>query len=214
MLPSPPSYIYSNTGLILCMDKDDKQFYVPKKLLGELVRILITSTDPANILVFTSATIGASRAIMIKMLENQIPNPDIINTALQALLLRTAEAWTTHHKITPEEAVEIEKILMDVFKSEPLMKYDLQLYRDILYCEDLYNLWFDANSQYIIDKSSWYQSNASIATINKTLYEIIIRHNLMSLPYGDGFNLDQHGTDTSQVQQLLASLARASGGDD
>jgi hypothetical protein len=36
----------------------------------------------------------------------------------------------------------------------------------------------------------------------------------MQLPYGDSFNLDQHGTDTSQIQNVLAKLAAASGQDD
>ena len=193
------------------MDKDEKQYYVPKKLLGELVRILITSTDPANILGYTSATISATRALMIRMLENQIANPELINATLQALLFRLAESWRTVNKITETEAQDIERILMDVFKSESIMKYDLQLYRDILYCEDLGRLWHTANEQYIRDKSSWFQSNAILADINKILFEIIIRHNLMVLPYGDGFNLDQHGTDTGQVAQLLATLAATGG---
>ena len=194
-------------------DSDEKKFYVPKKLLGELVKILVTSTDPANVLGFTSATINATRALMIRMLENQIPKPEIINTTLQSLLTRVLEDWNQHQTLTPEEATEIDKMLTTVFKSEPAMKYNLELYRDIIYCEDMFKNWLIANETYIKDKNAWSQSNAIIAEIHKLLFEIIIRHNLMVMPYGDSFNLDQHGTDTSQIQGLLAKLAAANGED-
>lgn len=195
----------------MAVDTDEKQYYIPKKLLGELVRILITSTDPANRLEFTSATISATRALMIKMLENEIPVPDLINTMLQQVLMRVMEAWNNNQTLTPEEAEEVEKMLLSVFKSEPMMKYDVQLYRDIIYCEDLFMNWQVANKQYITHTSAWSESNAILADIHKHLFEIIIRHNLMQLPYGDSFNLDQHGTDTSQIQSILAKLA---GGDE
>jgi hypothetical protein len=195
-------------------DTDEKQYYIPKKLLGELVRILITSTDPANRLEFTSATISATRALMIKMLENAVPVPDTINTTLQQVFMRAIESWNSTQTITPEEAVEIENMLLSVFKSEPMMKYDIQLYRDIIYCEDLFTNWQIANKQYITHTAAWSESNAILAEIHKHLFEIIIRHNLMQLPYGDSFNLDQHGTDTSQIQSVLAKLAAASGQDD
>jgi len=194
-------------------DSDEKKFYVPKKLLGELVRILVTSTDPANVLGFTAAAINATRALMIRMLENQMPKPDIINSTLQALLTRTIEEWNQHQTLTPEEATEIDKMLTTVFKSEAAMKYDLELYRDIIYCEDMFKNWIVANETYIKDKNAWSQSNAIIAEIHKLLFEIIIRHSLMVMPYGDSFNLDQHGTETSQIQGLLAKLAAANGED-
>jgi len=192
---------------------DEKQYYIPKKLLGELVRIMITSTDPANILGFTSAAINATRALMIRMLEAQIPNPDIITNALHELLTRTIIAWNNNQTISPEEAAELDKMLMTVFKSEPMMKYDLLMYRDIMYCETLFENWKSANKTYISDKSAWSESNATIADIHKHLYEIIFRHNLMQLPYGDSFNLDQHGTDTSQIQMVLKKMAEAAGED-
>jgi hypothetical protein len=194
-------------------DSDEKKFYVPKKLLGELVRILVTSTDPANVLGFTAATINATRALMIRMLENQIPKPEIINTTLQALLLRVIEDWNQHQTLTKEEAIEIDKMLTTIFKSEAAMKYNLELYRDIIYCEDMFNNWQVANDTYIKDKHAWSKSNAVLADIHKLLFEIIVRHNLMVMPYGDSFNLDQHGTDTSQIQAVLAKLAAANGED-
>ena len=193
----------------MASDSDEKQYYIPKKLLGELVRILITSTDPANRLEFTSATISATRALMIKMLENQVPVPETINTVLQQVLMRVMEIWNGNHTLSPEEATEIETMLSTVFKSEPMMKYDIQLYRDIIYCEDLFVNWQVANRQYISHSAAWSDSNAVLADIHKHLFEIIIRHNLMQLPYGDSFNLDQHGTDTSQIQGILAKLAAA-----
>lgn len=190
---------------------DEKQYYIPKKLLGELVRIMITSTDPANILGFTSAAINTTRALMIRMLEAQVPNPDIINTTLTELLTRTIGLWNANQSITIEEAQELDKMLLTVFKSESMMKYDLEMYRDILYCEDLFTNWKVANAQYITHAVAWSESNAIIAEIHKHLYEIIFRHNLMQLPYGDSFNLDQHGTDTSQIQMLLKKMAAAEG---
>jgi hypothetical protein len=196
----------------MASDVDEKQYYIPKKLLGELVRLVITSTDPANRLEFTSATISATRALMIKMLENEIPVPETINTTLQQVLMRTIESWNEKQTITPEEAAELERMLYTVFKSEPMMKYNIQLYRDIIYCEDLFNNWQVANKQYITHTAAWSESNAILSEIHKHLFEIIIRHNLMQLPYGDSFNLDQHGTDTSQIQSVLAKLA--AGGQD
>jgi hypothetical protein len=196
----------------MASDVDEKQYYVPKKLLGELVRLDITSTDPANRLEFTSATISATRALMIKMLENEIPVPDTINTVLQQVLMRVMEAWNNNQTLTPEEATEIEKMLMVVFKSEPMMKYNIQLYRDIIYCEDLFANWQVANKQYIAHTAAWSESNSILADIHKHLFEIIIRHNLMQLPYGDSFNLDNQGTDTSQIQSILAKLAAGDGG--
>jgi hypothetical protein len=195
----------------MASDSDEKNYYIPKKLLGELVRILITSTDPANRLEFTSATISATRALMIKMLENDIPVPEMINTTLQQVLMRVMEAWNNHQTLSPEEATEIEKMLMSVFKSESMMKYNVTLYRDIMYCEDLFTNWQVANRQYVTHSSAWSESNAILADIHRHLFEIIIRHNLMQLPYGDSFNLDQHGTDTSQIQSVLAKLAMAGG---
>lgn len=208
-------YIFPLT-LTLCMasDTDEKQYYIPKKLLGELVRILITSTDPANRLEFTSATISATRALMIKMLENDVPVPELINTTLQQVMMRVMEAWNNNQTLSPEEAQEIEKMLMSVFKSEPMMKYNITLYRDIIYCEDLFVNWQVANRQYIKHTIAWSESNAILADIHRHLFEIIIRHNLMQLPYGDSFNLDNQGTDTSQIQSVLAKLAAASGNDD
>jgi hypothetical protein len=148
---------------------------------------------------------------MIKMLENQVPVPELINTTLQQVLVRVMEAWNNNQTLAPEEAQEIEKMLLTVFKSEPMMKYDIQLYRDIMYCEDLFRNWQVANRQYISHAAAWSESNAVLADIHKHLFEIIIRHNLMQLPYGDSFNLDQHGTDTSQIQNILAKLASAGG---
>jgi hypothetical protein len=194
-------------------DSDEKKFYVPKKLLGELVRILVTSTDPANILGFTAATINSTRALMIRMLENQMPKPEIINTTLRALLTRVIEEWNNNQTLTPEEATEIDRMLTTVFKSEAAMKYDLELYRDIIYCEDMFRNWIVANETYIADKNAWSKSNAIVADIHKLLFEIIIRHNLMVMPYGDSFNLDQHGTDTTQIQSILQKLAAANGED-
>jgi hypothetical protein len=212
----PHTYItLQHTLFTMAAAKDDeKQYYIPKKLLGELIRILITSTDPANILGFTSAAINSSRALMIRMLEVQVPNPDIINNTLNTLLTRTIAAWNTNQSITQEEAQELDKMLMSVFKSEPMMKYDLEMYRDILYCETLFENWKSANKTYISDKSAWAESNAIIADIHKHLYEIIFRHNLMQLPYGDSFNLDTHGTDTSQIQMVLRKMAEAAAGDE
>lgn len=207
--------IYKDSIYFVCHPiQTRRSITFPRNSLANSYAFSSPGPDPANVLEYTAATISTARAIMIHMLEAQVPNPEVINTALQALLYRLAESWTADKKITPEEAIEIEKILMDVFKSEPMMKYDIQLYRDILYCEDMFTVWHTANQQYILDKSSWFQSNAMLANIHKTLFEIIVRHNLMSLPYGDGFNLDQHGTDTSQLQGMLAKLAMASGGDD
>lgn len=190
---------------------DEKQYYIPKKLLGELIRILITSTDPANILGFTSATINATRALMIRMLEAQIPNPDIINTTLTTLLTRVVEAWDRNKTISPEEAQELDKMLLTVFKSEPMMKYDIELYRDIIYCEDLFNNWKVANNKYITNPAGWSESNAIVAEIHKHLFEIIFRHNLIQLPYGDSFNLDAQGTGTNQIQALLRKLDESGG---
>ena len=198
----------------MASESDEKNYYIPKKLLGELVRILITSTDPANRLEFTSATISATRALMIKMLENDIPVPEMINTTLQQVLMRVMEAWNNNQTLTPDEATEIEKMLMTVFKSESMMKYNVTLYRDIMYCEDLFTNWQVANRQYVTHSSAWSESNAILADIHRHLFEIIIRHNLMQLPYGDSFNLDQHGTDTSQIQNVLAKLAAAGSQDE
>jgi len=185
---------------------DDKQYYIPKKLLGELISVLAKSTDPANILGFTSIAISTTRAIMIKMIENQMENPDVIGIALQTILVRMAGDWERNGQITPDEMQEIEKMLKETFKSESAIRYNLELWRDVLFCEDMYRNWKHANIIYVQRATSWAESNAILSEIHKQLFEIMIRHNLISMPMQDSFNLDERGTETGRIEQMLAKI--------
>jgi hypothetical protein len=92
-----------------------------------------------------------------------------------------------------------------MFKSESWLRFNLETYRDINFCDDLHRRWKDANMIYQQDKNAWSISNDHLADINKQLMEIITRHDLMEFPRGEGFNIDDHGTD---IQVMAAMMAK------
>jgi hypothetical protein len=188
-------------------DRTDN-YYVPKKLIGELTRVLITSTDPAHILEFTPSLISACRALMMSMLEDNQPAPSLIASALESILAQMIVTYNLKDGFTQEEKDTFNKMLTDIFKSDGNARWGLALYRDILLCEGMYSNWEDANSEYIKDHKSWTTSNAVLVQINKVLFEIMIRHKLIQMPYDSGFNLDKHGTTTESVQQLLDKMIK------
>ena len=185
-----------------------ENYYVPKKLIGELTRVLITSTDPAHILEFTPSLISSCRALMMSMLEDNTPAPTLIANALESSLERMIIIWDANAHFTEEELVELNTMLTSVFKSEGAARWSLALYRDVMLCDDLYDQWESANREYIESHTNWTRSNAILVQIHKVLFEMMFRHKLVQMPYENSFNLDAHGTTTEAVQKMLDSVAR------
>ena len=147
-----------------------ESYYVPKKLIGELTRVLITSTDPAHILEFTPSLISSCRALMMSMLEDNQPAPTLIAGALESILEQMILIWNERETFTVEELAEFNKMLTDVFKSEGNARWGLALYRDILLCDSMFDNWESANREYIKDHNSWNTSNAILVQIHKVLF--------------------------------------------
>ena len=84
------------------------------------------------------------------------------------------------------------------------MRYDLETYRDVSFCDDLHERWKRANETYLMNPMAWSYSNEQLADICKQLMEIITRHDLMEFPKGDPFNLDDHGTDAGTIAAMFA----------
>ncbi len=204
----PTANYYNHPPLFLIMPDRVESYYVPKKLIGELTRVLITSTDPAHILEFTPSLISSCRALMMSMLEDNQPAPTLIAGALESILEQMILIWNERETFTVEELAEFNKMLTDVFKSEGNARWGLALYRDILLCDSMFDNWESANREYIKDHNSWNTSNAILVQIHKVLFEIMFRHKLIQMPYENSFNLDTHGTVTEAVQQMLDKVSK------
>jgi len=185
--------------------KPIKISYASRSAIGSLFKAVTLSTDPAHTLGFTASLVNSARSSLIYKLEQHIPDDAALTQIFGAILKMTATKWV-NGRIIDEEAMQIlDQRISKMFPSESIMRYDLETYRDVLFCDDLGSRWKDANHTYLQDSRAWAFSNEQLADINRQLMEIIIRHDLMEFPKGEGFNLDEHGTDVGAIAASIAS---------
>lgn len=183
-------------------NKQEKSYYVSKTAIGGLYKALAMDTDPAHTLYFTSALINSSRAALIQKLEDKVENYQMIPTIMSTVLKLMNTKWNPHG-ISIEGRTEINKQIDDFFKSESMLQYGAEIYRDILFCDDLLTRWNEANEIYLHDKNAWAFSNGRLVLIHKVLFEIIFRHELMQLPKNVEFNVDTGISDLGILAQAI-----------
>lgn len=181
-----------------------KVSYASKNAIGSLFKAVTLSTDPAHTLEFTSSLINAARSALIYKLEQHVPHPRELSSVLNTLLKLISTKWVEGGIIDAESLAILEKRINTMFPSEALMRYDLETYRDIEFCDSLTERWKSANNIYQSDYRAWAKSNELIAEINMQLMEIITRHDLMEFPKGESFNLDDHGTEMEAMAAFVA----------
>jgi len=185
--------------------KDIKISYAARAAITSLFKAVTLSTDPGHTLGFTASLINASRAALVYKLEQQIPDDVALPTLFNTILKMISTTWEKDGHISKESHAILNERLNTMFKSESMMRYDIATFRDILFTDDLHERWKQANGTYLMNPMAWSHSNEQLADINKQLMEIITRHDLMDVPKGDNFNLDEHGTDAGMIAAMLAS---------
>lgn len=181
-----------------------KVSYASRFAIGSLFKAVTLSTDPAHTLGFTASLINASRSSLIHKLEQRVPDEAALPALLNTILKFIIAGWTNDETISQESKAILDKRVDALFKSESMMRYDLETYRDISFCDDLHERWKHANETYLMNPLAWSYSNEQLADICKQLMEIITRHDLMEFPKGDPFNLDDHGTDVGTIAAMFA----------
>ena len=189
--------------------KQLKANYSGRSAIGALFKAVTLSTDPAHTLGFCASLISASRASLVYKFEQSVSSETAIPALFNAILKAIAIKWTGAGMMEEESLNSLNDRINKMFPSEAMMRYDLETYRDIMFCDDLHRRWKSANEIYIQSPKAWAVSNGIIADINMQLMEVITRHDLMEFPKGESFNLDDHGTDISAI---AGALARQNGG--
>lgn len=185
-------------------NKPTKINYSSRNVVGSLVKAVTLSTDPAHILGFSASLINTSRSALIYKLEQHVPDDAALPNLFNAILKVTATKWKDVDLIDDESVLILNKRIDSIFTSVSLARYDLETYRDILFCDTLGQRWKQANEIYLMTPTAWSLSNEIISDINRQLMEIITRHDLMEFPKGESFNLDDHGTDVGTIAAMLA----------
>ena len=183
----------------------DKKDGLPSSIryaLGGLFRAATLSTDPALTLSFSTNLVSATRAALIRKLEQEIPDQDAFWGAICSIFKLTL----AKENLTAEERQEIVKEVNQIFKSDSMSRYNIELFRDILYCDDLLGRWKTANETYILTKSSWAVSNSILSDINMQILEILFRHDLLKFDSPDVFNLDTRAEAFSTVREHAARI--------
>jgi hypothetical protein len=151
--------------------------------------------------------ISATRAALIRKLEDRVPNSDILPGIFNTLLKIIATKWN-HDGIIPGEYLdELNQRIDTVFKDESMARYGLEIYRDILFCDDLLVRWDQANNIYIQNKNAWSMSNKLLAPIQMQLFEIIDRHDLKEFPKGELYNVDNTDMMAGIISKALSKGA-------
>lgn len=189
--------------------KTVKISYASRSAIGSLFKAVTLSTDPAHTLGFTASLINASRSSLVYKLEQQVPDQTAIPNLMNTILKCIATRWKVSGTIEEESMLILDDRIDKLFPSTSIMRYDLEAYRDTMFCDDLHERWKDANEIYQKSPMAWSVSNDRLADISKQLMEIITRHDLMEFPKGEGFNLDDHGTDVGAIASMLAERAEA-----
>jgi hypothetical protein len=182
--------------------KPEKNYWAIKSAVGSLFKAVTLSTDPAQTLSFSSSLINTTRSFLIQKLEERVPDSDQIPFVINAILKTTVEHWDGR-TLTNEGVMEMDRAIDTIFKSTSMARYGLQIYRDILYCDNLNVRWAEANNVYVQTHQSWIISNAMLAKINQQLLEIIVRHDLMTFPKGEVFNMDDIGSNMGRLMKRM-----------
>lgn len=183
--------------------KQEKNYWPIKTAVGSLFKAVTLSTDPAQTLSFSSGLINTSRAFLIQKLEERVPDSAMIPSVINTILHTTLNNWDGT-KIEKKAFETIDQRIDKVFKDSAIARYGLQIYRDTLFCDDLQRRWKSANLTYIQSPSAWAVSNDQLADINKQLMEIIVRHDMMTFPKGDVFDVDQIGSHMGKIMKRIA----------
>lgn len=186
----------------------EKTNYATRSAIGKLFVATTMSTDPAHTLGFTSSLIAIVRASLIQKLEEGVKGydglPGLFNTILRMIIFQ----WR-QNGLPKEYQAEIDKRIGELFQTDAMAKYGLEIYRDILFCDDLTKRWHGANEVYIKSSQSWAVSNGLMAPIHKQLLEIIVRHDLMVFPAEATFSIDQGGMDYGAIQEAIKHRAQS-----
>lgn len=183
--------------------KQEKNYWAIKSAIGSLFKAVTLSTDPAQTLSFSSSLINTSRAYLIQKLEERVPDSVMIPSLMNTILHITLNNWKGN-SIDPAAFKTLDDRIDQIFKDTSMARYGMAAYRDILFCDSLQPRWKTANNTYIQTHSSWIQSNAQLAEINQQLMEIIVRHDMMTFPKGDVFNMDDAGSSYSRIMKQAA----------
>jgi hypothetical protein len=180
----------------------EKTNFATRNAIGKLFVATTMSTDPAQTLGFTSSLIATVRAALIQKLEENIKGyediPGLLNTILKFIVYQ----WT-EQGLPKEYQDEIDKRIGEIFQTDSMTKWGLEVYRDIIFCDDLTMRWKKANLIYIQAPAAWAVSNDIIADIHRQLMEIIVRHDLMMFPKDASFNIDEGGMDYGAIHKAI-----------
>lgn len=176
--------------------------YTSKLAIGKLYIAVTGSTDPGHYLGFFSSFISAVRGALIRKYESGIEHYEDIPTLLNTILKHIVYQWT-EQGLPKEYQDEIDKRIGEIFPTNAMLKYGLELHRDILFCDDLRKRWIQANGIYIASPSSWAISNAILAPALDQILEIVERHDLMMIPKEASFNIDEGGVDYAAIQKAI-----------
>jgi hypothetical protein len=183
----------------------EKNYSAIKTAIGSLYRATNLSTDPAQTLQFNAGLINGTRSFLVQKLEARVPDSAQIPATLNAILKTIVNEWDGDH-ITDDGIDDMDARIDAIFKSPPMARYGLDIYRDSLYCDQLLDRWQIANHTYIQTHNSWILSNSILAPMNKQLTEIIVRHDLMSFPMADPFNMDNQGGNMGAIMKRAQEI--------
>jgi len=186
----------------------EKTNFATRNAIGKLFVATTMSTDPAHTLGFTSSLIATVRAALIQKLEENIKGYESIPGLLNTILKFIVYQWT-EQGLPKEYQDEIDKRIGGTFQTDSMMKYGLEIYRDILFCDDLAKRWEEANKIYIRAPSAWAVSNERMAPLHRQLLEIIVRHDLMMFPKEASFSIDEGGMDFGLIQKAINGKVRS-----
>jgi hypothetical protein len=184
----------------------EKGTWATKNAIGSLFRAEVMSTDPGQALKFSVSLIATVRAALIQKLEDRIPDheklPFIFSGILKTIVRNQGD-------LSEKETEEIDSYLNKIFLTENLAVYGMQIYRDVLLCDNLHQTWRTANKIYVANKAAWNISNDLLSDISIKIIEIIVRHDLMQLPKDIEFNLDNRGDAINRFAKALAEAGES-----
>jgi hypothetical protein len=189
--------------------KSEKNTYATKQATGSLFRAVSLSTDPGQLLMFSSSMINTTRAGLIQKLEDRVPDYDILPSIFTAILRTMVIELEDKGMLSKDGAMVLDEQFDKVFKSESMARYGLELYRDIRFCDAARIRWKVASDTYIQDHDAWAISNNILSEIHSQMFEIIVRHDLMQFPRGELFSIDEQGINISKIAKAMQEAGGA-----
>ena len=180
-------------------DTKEKSYYATRTAIGGLYKSVTFATDPAHRLSFSSDLTNNVRSALIQRIEDKVPDSDLLPDIFNGLL----KAIARQYPLDPLEIQTIDNRINEIFKSDAQAKYGGEMYRDLMFVNDIHKLWSNANMAYIQTPASWTISNGMLHELHKQLFEIIIRHDLAVLPRGEFTSIDDRG---ESMAKLMAAM--------